>query len=80
MGTKPVRRLGSTLSRRHCQSLKWGSCGIRGRLDEGFHSTAERRKAVRLGVVSRLTRYQRIRTPLAFRDILMGIAQGVHGA
>lgn len=54
--------------------LKWGSCGVRMRLDEGFHSKEERRRAVRTGACQRLSRNQRIATPIPFRDLLLTIA------
>lgn len=56
-------------------SLPWGSCGVRGRMDEGFHSTEERRKAVKRGAVERLTKAERIVTPPAFRDLLLSMAR-----
>lgn len=56
-------------------NLKWGSCGIRERLDEGFHSKEERRRAVRTGVCQRLSAKQRAATPLPFRDLLLSIAR-----
>lgn len=55
--------------------LKWGSSGQRLRLDEGFHSIEERRRAVRTGVCQRLSKRQRAETPVAFRDLLLGIAR-----
>jgi hypothetical protein len=55
--------------------LKWGSCGIRMRLDEGFHSKEERRRAVRTGACQRLSKKQRAATPEAFRDLLISIAR-----
>ncbi len=56
--------------------LKWGSCGIRERLDEGYHSAEERRRAVRTGVCQRLSKRQRAATPIPFRDLLLSIARG----
>lgn len=57
--------------------LTWGPS--RGeRLDEGFHSTAERRAVRASGVrpVARLSTGDNIATPLPFRDLLMSIARG----
>lgn len=57
--------------------LKWGpSTGIR--LDEGFHSSTERRAARAAGVKPRprLTTAQNLATPHAFRDLLLSIARG----
>jgi hypothetical protein len=44
-------------------------------MDEGFHSAKERRKAVKRGAVERLTKAERIVTPPAFRDLLLGMAR-----
>jgi len=55
--------------------LKWGSCGIRERLDEGYHSAEERRRAVKTGVCQRLSQRQRAATPSEFRDVLLAIAR-----
>jgi len=57
--------------------LHWGSSGKRSRLDEGFHSSEERRRAVRTGhynTVKRLTHRQREETPIPFRDLLISTA------
>lgn len=56
-------------------SLKWGSSGRRVRLDEGFHSAAERRRAIRTGRCQRLSSRQRAATPLPFRDVLLAMAR-----
>jgi hypothetical protein len=56
--------------------LKWGSCGIRERLDDGFHSKEERARAVKTGVCQRLSKRQRAATPILFRDMLLAIARG----
>lgn len=47
------------------------------RLDEGFHSKAERDAARAAGVLprKRLSRAENIRTPIAFRDLLLSIAR-----
>lgn len=58
--------------------LIWGpSSGER--LDEGFHSKAERDAARAAGrkPVRRLSSADNIATPIAFRDLLIGIAQSV---
>lgn len=47
------------------------------RLDEGFHSADERRRAVRTGVCQRLSKSQRLATPPAFRDLLLSMAKSV---
>lgn len=56
--------------------LIWGpSQGMR--LDEGFHSKAERLAARAAGKqpIPRLTRAQNLATPIAFRDLLISIAR-----
>jgi len=55
--------------------LKWGTCGTKERMDEGFHSAEERRRAVRTGVCQRLSAKQRAATPIEFRDVLLSIAR-----
>lgn len=57
-------------------SLKWGTSGTRERLDDGYHSAAERRRSVRTGVCQRLSKRQCSATPVAFRDLLISIAEG----
>lgn len=58
-------------------SLRWGSSGKRERMDDGFHSTEERRRAIRTGICQRLSRKQRMATPEPFRDVLIAMAQSV---
>jgi hypothetical protein len=55
-------------------SLRWGPSGKRDRLDQGFHSAEERRRAVRTGICQRLSKRQRAATPVPFRDLLIGLA------
>jgi len=63
-------------------SLRWGSSGQRMRMDDGYHSAEERRRAKKLGVVPhpRLSRRQRLATPVEFRDVLLDIARGSRNA
>lgn len=57
-------------------SLKWGAApGDFVRLDEGFHSSEERRRAVKTGACQRLSKRQRAATPPEFRDVLLAIAR-----
>jgi hypothetical protein len=57
-------------------SLAWGKAtGEFVRLDLGFHSAAERKRAIKTGVVQRLSKKQRAATPHAFRDVLLAIAE-----
>ena len=58
-------------------SLKWGSCGERIRLDSGFHSAEERRRAVKRGIKELLAKSERARTPESFRDLLLDMARSV---
>jgi len=55
--------------------LKWGSSGTRARLDVGYHSAEERRRAIKTGVCQRLSKRQREATPIPFRDLLLDIAR-----
>ena len=57
-------------------SLRWGPSEGE-RLDEGFHSSAERRAARAAGraPVRRLSERERYETPAAFRELLLGIAR-----
>jgi hypothetical protein len=60
--------------------LTWGVCTGLARLDPGFHSADERAKARARGIsspVRRLTKRENVATPLAFRDLLISIAEGV---
>lgn len=55
--------------------LTWGKCHGKDRLDEGFHSADERRRAVRTGICQRLSKLQRLATPPAFAELLIAIAR-----
>jgi hypothetical protein len=63
---------------RHLPSLTWGPSTGR-RLDEGFHSKAERDAARAAGrvPVPRLSKDENVATPSAFRDVLISIARPV---
>lgn len=54
--------------------VAWGKSDKRARLDDGFHSAEERRRATRTGICQRLSRGQRLATPVPFRDLLLSIA------
>ena len=58
------------------QELQWGSSGQRLRLDYGYNSAEERRRAVKTGRCQRLSKKQRTATPIPFRDLLIDIARG----
>jgi hypothetical protein len=57
-------------------SLKWGPARNKVRIDDGFHSKEERRRAIRTGICQRLSKRQRMETPIPFRDLLLSIAVG----
>lgn len=56
-------------------SLTWGPATCTTRLDDGYHSAEERRRAVRTGVRQRLSALQRKLTPDGFQDVLLEIAR-----
>jgi hypothetical protein len=57
-------------------SLRWGSApGDFVRLDEGYHSIEERRRAIKTGACQRPSKSQRAATPIEFRDLLLSIAR-----
>ncbi len=56
-------------------SLDWSKPRSQIRLDEGFHSKEERRRATRTGICQRLSRRQRAATPEAFRDLMISMAR-----
>lgn len=57
-------------------SLKWGkAAGNFNLLDEGFHSKEERARKIKTGICQRLSKKQRMATPIQFRDLLISIAQ-----
>jgi len=57
--------------------LTWGKSPRGVRLDEGFHSAEERRRAIRTGACQRLSKRERAETPIPFRDVLLGMARQV---
>ena len=73
--TAPARKHGSMRSVSICRRWHGASSGKRDRLDEGFHSAEERRRAVRTGICQRLSKRQRAATPVEFRDLLLGMAR-----
>ena len=58
-------------------ALRWGPVRRLPRLDEGYHSAEERRRAVKTGVCQRLSKRERARTPEPFRDLLIAMAREV---
>ena len=57
--------------------LIWDKSSNKIRLDDGYHSAEERRRAQRTGVCQRLSKRQRTETPLPFRDVLLQMARSV---
>lgn len=56
--------------------LIWGKSAATGKVDLGFHSTEERRKAVRRGVgVEQFCKRKRAATPPAFAELLLDLAR-----
>jgi hypothetical protein len=55
--------------------LPWGRSASSVRIDDGYHTAAERRAKQRKGVVALLSKRQRSVTPIAFRDCLLAIAR-----
>lgn len=55
--------------------LVWGKKHGGVRLDDGYHSADERRRAIRTGVCQRLSKRERAETPLPFRDLLLELAR-----
>jgi hypothetical protein len=58
-------------------SLQWGKSDKKQRMDDGFHSTEERRRLSRRGVTEKLSKRQREATPIPFRDLLISMAESV---
>lgn len=56
-------------------SLRWGRPAATCRLDDGYHSAAERRRGRKSGVIEKLSRTERAATPIPFRDLLLAIAR-----
>lgn len=62
-------------------SLKWGPARGKERLDEGFHSSAERLAARAAGrdAAMRISDYERRATPRAFAELLVDLARRARG-
>lgn len=52
-----------------------GSIAYECRLDDGYHSAEERRRATRTGICHRLSKRQAMLTPEPFAELLLGIAR-----
>ncbi len=57
--------------------LTWGKSPRGVRLDEGFHSAEERRRAIKTGACQRLSKRQRLETPAQFQAVLLAMARSV---
>lgn len=55
--------------------LIWGKSRAAGKLDQGYRSAKERRRAVRTGVCQRLSHRQRLESPPLFAEILVAMAR-----
>lgn len=57
-------------------ALRWGESTATAKLDEGYHSAAERKLAAqKTNAVERLCKTERAATPPPFRDVLLAIAR-----
>lgn len=65
---------------RSLPSLRWGKAAGKVKLEDGYHSAAERARAVKTGVCQRLSHRQRAATPPPFRNLLLSIARGASHA
>jgi hypothetical protein len=59
-------------------SLPWHRSVASVRLDEGFHSAEERRRAIKTGACQRMSKNECAATPIPFRDLLLSIARTAH--
>jgi hypothetical protein len=58
------------------EDLIFGRCWDRkARLDDGFHSKEERRRATKTGICQRLSKSQRLSTPIEFRNTLLALVR-----
>ena len=58
-------------------SLRWGPSEAEIKMDDGFHSVEERRRATKTGAVQRMSKRERMATPEPFRDLLLAMARSV---
>jgi hypothetical protein len=62
-------------------SLIWGKANGKDRMDDGFHSKEQARaarSAPGYKPIKRLSAYERLATPIPFRDLLISIAKSCH--
>ena len=55
--------------------LDWSIPTMRIKLEDGYHSREERARLRKTGICQRLSHRQREATPVAFRDVLLGLAR-----
>ena len=55
--------------------LQWGKSAATIRLEDGYHSAEERRRAVKTGACQRMSKRERAATPILFRDLLISLAR-----
>ena len=58
-------------------SLRWGKSEASIRLDQGYHTAEERRRATKTGACQRMGKRECAATPPAFRDVLLEMARSV---
>ncbi len=58
-------------------SLRWGPAKGKLRLEDGYHSSEERKMCSK-GLVKRISKGERLGTPLEFRDLLLSMAISVY--
>lgn len=56
-------------------SLAWGNCGKRAQVDLGCHTKDERARIIKTGICQQMSKLNRARTPIPFRDLLLSIAR-----
>ena len=61
-------------------SLVWGKSTNKVRLNDGYHSAEERRRAQRTGMCQQLSKRERKLTPEAFRDVLLAMVSAKNTA
>lgn len=60
-------------------SLRWGDCGARAKIDLGCCSREQRARIIKTGIVQQMSKLNRARTPVPFRDLLLSIARSARG-
>lgn len=71
-------RKGTWLLAYRCRlpSIAWGRAkGMFAKIDDGYHSAEERRRAIKTGICQRLSHKQRAATPPEFRDFLISLVE-----